>query len=102
MNTFLIFLAAAAFASGGIAMKYADGLSRLLPSLVAMALFVLGAGIQTIAMKQQQMSVTYIAVLGLEAALAFGFGVLFFKEGFALPKLVGAVLVLVGVAFLRV
>jgi multidrug transporter EmrE-like cation transporter len=101
MNTILIFLAATAFAFGGIAMKYAEGLSRLLPSLVAMALFVLGAGIQTVAMKQQQMSVTYIAVLGLEALLAFGFGVIFFKEGYALTKLAGAALVVVGVAFLR-
>jgi multidrug transporter EmrE-like cation transporter len=92
MNTILIFLAAAAFAFGGIAMKYAEGLSRLLPSLVAMALFVLGAGIQTVAMKQQQMSV---------ALLAFGFGVIFFKEGYALTKLAGAALVVVGVAFLR-
>lgn len=83
-------------------MKYADGLSRLVPSLVAMALFVFGAGIQTIAMKQNLMSVTYIVVLGLEALLAFGFGVLFFKESYALTKLAGAALVLVGVAFLRV
>jgi multidrug transporter EmrE-like cation transporter len=102
MNTFLIFLAATAFAIGGIAMKYADGLSRLLPSLAAMALFVLGAGIQTVAMKQQQMSVTYIAVLGLAAVLAFGFGALFLNEGYALPKVVGAALVLVGVAVLRI
>ena len=101
MNTFLIFLAATAFALGGIAMKYADGLSRLMPSLLAMALFVLGAGIQTVAMKQSLMSVTYIAVLGLEALLAFGFGVVFFKEGYPLTKLAGAALVVVGVAFLR-
>ncbi len=101
MNIFLIFLAAVAFALGGIAMKYAEGLSRFTPSLVVMALFVLGAGIQTIAMKQQQMSVTYIAVLGLEALLAFGFGIIFFKEGYALTKLAGAALVVVGVAFLR-
>ena len=101
MNTLLIFLAAAAFASGGIAMKYAEGLSRFTPSLVAMALFVFGAGIQTVAMKQQQMSVTYIAVLGLEALLAFCFGVVFFKETYALTKLAGAMLVVAGVAFLR-
>ncbi len=100
-NMILIFIAAAAFATGGIAMKYADGLSKFAPSLVAMLLFVLGAGIQTIAMKQQQMSVTYIAVLGLEALLAFGFGVVFFQEGYPLTKLAGALLVLVGVAFLR-
>jgi multidrug transporter EmrE-like cation transporter len=102
MNTFLIFLAATAFALGGIAMKYADGLSRFIPSLAMLLLFVLGAGIQTVAMKQQQMSVTYIAVLGLEALLAFGFGVVFFKEGYALTKLLGAGLVVLGVAFLRV
>ena len=101
MNTVLIFIAAAAFAFGGAAMKYSDGFSRLTPSILVMALFVLGAGIQTIAMKQQQMSVTYIAVLGLEAVLAFGFGAVFFKEGYALTKVADAILVVVGVAFLR-
>ncbi len=101
MNTILIFVAATAFATGGMAMKHADGLSKLIPSLIVMLLFILGAGIQTVAMKQQQMSVTYIAVLGLEALLAFGFGALFFGEGFALGKLAGAALVLIGVAFLR-
>jgi multidrug transporter EmrE-like cation transporter len=101
MNTILIFVAAAAFAFGGAAMKYSDGFSRFTPSLIMMLLFILGAGFQTIAMKQQQMSVTYIAVLGLEAVLAFGFGAVFFKEGYALSKVAGAALVLIGVAFLR-
>ena len=82
-------------------MKYSGGLSRLTPSILVVALFVLGAGIQTVPMKQQQMSATYIAVLGLEALLAFGFGALFFNEGFALTKVAGAALVLVGAAFLR-
>lgn len=40
-------------------------------------------------------------MLGLEAVLAFGFGAVFFKEGYALTKVAGAALVLVGVAFLR-
>ena len=101
MNTFLIFIAAAAFAFGGAAMKYSDGFSRFAPSLIMMLLFVLGAAMQTLAMKQQQMSVTHIAVLGLEAVLAFGFGAVFFKEGYALSKVAGAILVVVGVAFLR-
>ena len=40
-------------------------------------------------------------MLGLEAVLAFGFGAVFFKEGYALTKVAGAALVLVGVRFLR-
>lgn len=79
MNTFLIFIAAA-FAFGGAAMKYSDGFSRFAPSLIMMLLFVLGAAMQTLAMKQQQMSVTHIAVLGLEAVLAFGSGVVFLRK----------------------
>ena len=35
------------------------------------------------------------------AVLAFGFGAMFFKEGYALTKVAGAILVVVGVAFLR-
>ncbi len=95
------FAAAACFTSGGALMKSADGLTKLWPSVGCLLCFMAGAALQALAMRGNQMSVTHIFVLGLEVALALAFGALFFQESLSLPKLAGAVLILVGMIILR-
>jgi small multidrug resistance pump/quaternary ammonium compound-resistance protein SugE len=82
-------------------MKMAEGVSRPLPTLGFLALFGLGAVLQSLAMRRADMGVVYIAVLGLEAALALGFSVLLFREGLSVARVTAVVLILVGVALLR-
>lgn len=89
------------FAVGGIAMKYSDGLTRLWPSLAVFALFVLGAALQTIALRNTDLSVTYIVVLGLEAIAATLFGVLLFQEALSPTRALAIGLVVCGVALLK-
>ncbi len=79
--------AALFFAIGGIFMQLSDGLSNPMPSLLVYLMFAIGASIQTLAMPQSTMGITYIVVLALEAVLAILFGVLFFKEGYSFLKL---------------
>lgn len=93
--------AALSFAIGGIFMQLSDGLSNPIPSLLVYLMFAIGASIQTLAMRQSTMGVTYIIVLGLEAVLAILFGILFFKEGYSFLKLMGVVLVTAGFILLR-
>jgi multidrug transporter EmrE-like cation transporter len=69
----LVVTAAIFFAVGGIFMKLSDGLTRLGPTLVVFALFVAGASLQTIAMQREDLAVTYLIVVGLEAILALFF-----------------------------
>jgi multidrug transporter EmrE-like cation transporter len=102
MYTLMVVTAAVAFAGGGLAMKYADGLTHLVPSLVVFGLFGFGAALQTLAMRGSTLSVTYLVVLGLEAVITFGLGALVFREGHSLVKVGGAVLVVLGVILLRV
>ncbi|HEX8436347.1 DMT family transporter [Archangium sp.] len=97
----LLLLAATCFASGGIFMKLAGGVSRPLPTLAFLALFGLGAVLQSLAMRREDMGVVYLAVLGLEAALALGFSVLLFREELSVARVTAVVLILVGVALLR-
>jgi small multidrug resistance pump len=97
----LTILAAVFFTSGGALMKYSEGLTRLWPSLACMACFMSGAAMQALAMRGNQMGVTHIFVLGLEAGIALFFGALFFQESLSPPKLIGTALIVVGMIVLR-
>jgi len=97
----MTFLAAVLFTSGGALMKSSDGLTRLWPSLACLACFVGGAALQAVAMRGNQMGVTHIFVLGLEAVLALALGALLFQESLSPAKVGGTVLIVVGMLVLR-
>ena len=97
----LLGLAATAFALGGVFMKLAGGLSRPLPTLAFLGLFGVGAVLQALAMRQAELGVVYLAVLGLEAALTLVFSVALFHEGLSPARVLAVGLILVGVALLR-
>ena len=97
----MVMLAALAFALGGVGMKFSDGLLNVSASLIVFCLFVGGAALQIMAMKGTELSVTYILVLGFEAVLSFGFGVIAFRESISLLKMVGALIVVLGIVVLR-
>jgi quaternary ammonium compound-resistance protein SugE len=91
-----------AFTAGGVFMKHADGLRNLMPSALFLTLFALGASLQSQALRRAELGVTYILILGIEAMLAFGFGVLFFSETVTLAKAGAILLILAGAVLLRV
>ena len=102
MALVLSLAAALFFAVGGVFMKVSNGLERLAPGSVALGLFLVGAVVQTLALKDAELGVAYVFVLGLEAVLAFVFGALFFDESVSLPKVLGVVLIIGGFALLNV
>jgi small multidrug resistance pump len=101
LYTWMILSAAMSFALGGAVMKYADGLRNPQPSMIVFILFVLGAALQIVAMRDTELSVTYLVVLGLEAVISFSFGIVVFKESISLLKFVGALIVVLGIVVLR-
>jgi len=101
MFTTLTCLAALSFSIGGYFMKMSVGLTQFRPTVLVFTFFAIGAGLQTVAMRDQQMAVTYIVVLGLEAVTAFSLGVFFLKESSSLAKLTGVGLVVAGIVVLR-
>lgn len=101
MQTYLLILAAFSYSVGGYFMKLADGLTNFWSTLAVFALFIAGAGMQSIAMRGHDLSITYIVVLGLEAITALGLGVLVLGESLSLLKLIGILLIVGGVALLR-
>jgi multidrug transporter EmrE-like cation transporter len=94
-------LAALSFSIGGYFMKASAGLTEFRPTMLVFAFFIAGASLQTIAMRGQQMVVTYIAVPGLEAISAYSLGVFFLKEVSSVARLTGVALILAGIVVLR-
>lgn len=93
--------AALAYTVGAICMKLSEGMARLGPTLLVYLLFATGATFQIVAMRRSSLGVAYLLVLGLEALLAFGFGVYIFRESPSATKLVGVAAVLGGILLLH-
>ena len=101
MNFLLLAAASLAFTVGGICMKYSAGLTKPGPSVLLFLLFALGAALQALAMKDSEMAVSYIFVLGLESVLAFLFGVVIFRESASLLRVLAVTLVTAGIVLLH-
>jgi multidrug transporter EmrE-like cation transporter len=97
----LLVLAAAAYVAGGIAMKYSNGFRHGLPSALVFVAFGTGAALQTLAMREGDLSVAYVLVLGLEAILAVIAGRLLFQEAIPLKSALGIVVVIVGMLLIK-
>lgn len=82
-------------------MKLSEGMTRVVPTVSFMLLFLLGAVMQTFAMEKSQLSVTYVLVLGIEAVTAFLLGVFMLGENTSAFKLGGTALILCGIIALR-
>ena len=101
MSFALLALAALRYAVGGLFMKASAGVTRLWPTLGVVALFTAGALLQARGMKDTELSVGYVVVLGLEAVVAVLLGVLYLHEAMHLPRLAAIMLIVAGVAWLR-
>ena len=101
-NFGMAIVAALSFTVGGIFMKLSDGLSKLWPSVAIFVLFAVGAVLNTLLVKRGgELGPAYTIIVGLEAVLAFVFGVLFFGEDRSWPRLLGVALILGGLLLLR-
>jgi len=92
MFTGMVMAAALLFTVGGIFMKLSEGLTKFWPTVIVFALFVIGAALQTLAMKREDLAVTYLWVVGLESILAFAFGVLLFSESCTPARIAGGII----------
>jgi small multidrug resistance pump/quaternary ammonium compound-resistance protein SugE len=97
----LMIAAAFAYTCGGVCMKYSLGLTRPIPTILLFVLFLLGAGLQALAMRSTDMGVAYIFVLGLESLLAFIFSIFVFNEMATLTRMLAVFLITVGIILLH-
>jgi multidrug transporter EmrE-like cation transporter len=93
MFTTLTGLAAISFSIGEYFMKLSAGLTHLRPTSLMFGFFSVGTVLQTVAMRGEQMAITYIVVLGFEAIAAFALSVFLLNEGSSPSKFAGVALV---------
>lgn len=102
MYLILAIAAALSYAVGGVFMKFSEGFSHPIPTTMVYLLFLVGASLQTYITNNAHLGITYALVLGLEAACAVVLSLLIFKEEYSTPTIIGILLIIIGVALLRV
>jgi multidrug transporter EmrE-like cation transporter len=101
MSDGLSILAALSYVAGGACMKACDGFARPGWLLGVWLAFLIGCTLQTWSMRGQDLGSNYIVVLGLEATAAFLLGLFAFGESATPARVLGVVLVTVGIGLLR-
>jgi multidrug transporter EmrE-like cation transporter len=97
----LVVSAALLYSTGGYFMKLSQGLTERVPTVMVFLCFCLGAALQTVAMRDEPMTVTYVIVLGLEAVVAYLLGTVLLQESTSVAKLGGVALIVAGIALLK-
>ncbi|MEU6977998.1 multidrug efflux SMR transporter [Streptomyces sp. NPDC046371] len=82
-------------------MKYSEGFSRLVPSLITGAGYVVAFALLAQALKTLQVGTAYAIWSGIGTAAVAAIGALFLGESMNLAKIAGIVLIVAGVAVLN-
>ncbi|MEU8569489.1 multidrug efflux SMR transporter [Streptomyces pathocidini] len=93
--------AIAAEVVGTTAMKYSDGFSRLWPSLITVAGYLLAFGLLAQTLKTMSVGTAYAVWAGAGTAVVAAIGMVVFGEAVTAAKLLGIALVIAGVLVLN-
>ncbi|MFF5568722.1 DMT family transporter [Streptomyces sp. NPDC012623] len=97
----LLAAAIAAEVAGTTAMKYSEGFTRLWPSLLTVAGYLLAFGLLAQTLKSLSVGTAYAIWAGSGTALIAAIGMIFMNESANPVKLTGLALVIVGVVVLN-
>lgn len=87
--------------AGTISMKFAEGFSKLVPSLLMAAFYLASLAALTLALKKIELGIAYAIWAGVGTALIAGVGILYFKEPATALKLISIALIIMGVVGLN-
>lgn len=87
---------------GTIALRYSEGLTRLLPSIFVGVSYVAAIWLMSIAVKILEVSLTYAVWAGSGTALTAVAGVILFGENTSPERLIGLSLIIIGVIVLNI
>ncbi len=94
-------IAAVMYSVGAVLMKPSEGLSRLVPTIAMLTLFVLGAAVNALIVHRSgEIGPAYLMVLGCETLLAYMLGVVVFAERVTAWRLAAVGMILVGIVVL--
>ena len=87
--------------AGTTAMKFSEGFTKTVPSIVMFVFYILSLVALTYALKKIDMSMAYAVWAGVGTALITVVGILFFKEPAGLFKVMSILLIIIGVVGLH-
>jgi len=101
MHWLLLALAIALEVAGTTAMKYSNGLSNLIPSLLMSLFYVLSIVALAFALKKIELSIAYAIWAGMGTALIAMLGIFYFQESVSAMKVISILLIFAGVVGLN-
>ncbi len=87
--------------AGTTAMKFSEGFTKILPSVMMFVFYILSLVALTYALKKIDMSMAYAIWAGFGTALIAVVGIYFFKEPVSVVKIGSIALIIVGVVGLH-
>ena len=84
-----------------IAMKYSNGFSALIPSVITAVAYILSAIFLALALKDLPLNITYIVWVGFGIAGTAILGVLLFQEKLTITQIICIVVIILGIAGLK-
>lgn len=86
---------------GTVALKHSNGFTNLIATLGAALSFLLAIWLMSLSLKHIEMGVTYAVWAGSATAALAMIGIAFYGESFAIIKLIGLCMVVLGVVALN-
>jgi small multidrug resistance pump len=82
---------------GTICMKYAEGFTKLLPSVLVFVFYGISLAALVFVLEKMQVSIAYAIWASAGTALIAILGILFFKEPVSLPKIISLAFIIIGI-----
>ncbi len=82
---------------GTICMKYAEGFTKLLPSILVFVFYGISLAALVFVLEKMQVSIAYAIWASAGTALIAILGMLFFKEPVSLPKIISLAFIIIGI-----
>lgn len=94
---FFLTLAILLEVAGTVSMKFAEGFSKLVPSVLMAVFYLASLAALTIALKKIELGIAYAIWAGVGTALIAAVGIFYFKEPATALKLISITLIITGV-----
>ncbi|GBL34535.1 uncharacterized membrane protein YvaE [Filimonas sp.] len=86
---------------GTVAMHYAEGFSKPLPSVLVFVFYGIALGSLVMVLKKMEVGIAYAIWAGAGTALIAVVGILFLNESVSFPKILSIVLIIAGIVGLE-
>ena len=101
MHRFVLALGILFEVLGTVAMKYADGFTKWLPSILVFVFYGLALGALVLVLKKMDVGIAYAIWAGAGTALIAIMGMLWFHEPVTLAKVLSILLIIAGIVGLE-